>query len=620
MLRHLAYSAKRWAYLGITRPRHDGRPTIVDRYILGPDGERLKASDLLQRFPRSILIGSAGAGKTTLLGQVAADLGERFLASPTTEICPLVLGPTEIGEIAGVPDILEALATLIGSRTGEQLERQELSTMMELGKLFLLADALDEVPDAAVIGRLTDLFRQFPKLQGLVSSRPMSLTANLKGFAVISLEPLDLDSVEALLRARWIESSGLIDRFLDQIARNAAGASILQSPMMTEFMLEIFEAKGALPTLRSGVYQDFVDVSIDREFSLVRSPACSRGELLSLLGEIAQFFSEQQIHEASHEQIATIARKVTGRGAEVVEFLTNRNPTFVAEWSQGRIGFSHRSIEEYFLAWHYRNEPSFFVNRIKQGDRTAVTEFGAGLVSDVSPLVEAAVGAGMFTDAVNFLREAKSSNAALETYVIQNLRRVLGDAFMQKLVGRSENEASHSNIFDKISPELDEPSELLNLLDTASNVQLTSHKRGELFEQFCIRLLSGLFKIVSSRANLHVGEIDIMVENVVPGPFWADFGGDFLVECKNLLGHSPVSDANGFMGKIANARVKLGFIISMNGFTKIAYDALALNASNPAMPLVVPISGADLRDALRTRHELEDFFKTQIRHIKYKYK
>ncbi len=123
--------------------------------------------------------------------------------------------------------------------------------------------------------------------------------------------------------------------------------------------------------------------------------------------------------------------------------------------------------------------------------------------------------------------------------------------------------------------------------------------------------------MVSRDLNTENGELDLVVELGRMDPFWFEFGGDALIECKNWSSNVPLKEVGSFVTKVNQGRVKLGFFVSVSGFTPDAIRTLRNNASNTSAPLVVPISGGEIKTALMRGEVLEEFFKKAIRSFKY---
>ena len=159
--------------------------------------------------------------------------------------------------------------------------------------------------------------------------------------------------------------------------------------------------------------------------------------------------------------------------------------------------------------------------------------------------------------------------------------------------------------------------ELLALLDTATNSDLPNHARGAAFEDFSEKLFGRVFKVVTRDFRTENGEIDLVLEIAGSGPWWADYGGDAFVECKNLNSGVPLHDVAAFVHKVSQARIRLGFVVSMSGFTSHAERTLRNSASNISQPLIVPLSGDKIRQALQRGDKLDQFLQGAVRDEKY---
>ena len=139
--------------------------------------------------------------------------------------------------------------------------------------------------------------------------------------------------------------------------------------------------------------------------------------------------------------------------------------------------------------------------------------------------------------------------------------------------------------------------------------------RGRGLEEFAVALLGTCFEVVDIRRHHQAGEVDVICENVNPGPFWANYPGDIWVECKNTEARATTEQVNTFLGKLMASRSHLGFFFSTAGLTKDAMDRLKIVASDRSAPLIAPVSGQDIEDLLEQRPDLPRFFKAIIRKV-----
>lgn len=164
---------------------------------------------------------------------------------------------------------------------------------------------------------------------------------------------------------------------------------------------------------------------------------------------------------------------------------------------------------------------------------------------------------------------------------------------------------------------IEQKENLKNMWIKVSENNITGQEKGKRFEVFVSELFGSFFKIVSCNLLTENGELDIILENYNTEPFWLEYGSDIFVECKNWNSHSPLKEVATFIEKVSSSNVKLGFFISMSGFTTDAIVKFKNNTINKQKPLIVPISGDDINELIDEKYNINQFLKDKIRNIKY---
>jgi len=117
-------------------------------------------------------------------------------------------------------------------------------------------------------------------------------------------------------------------------------------------------------------------------------------------------------------------------------------------------------------------------------------------------------------------------------------------------------------------------------------------KKGEALETFCVEFFSQIedLSVIDRNIRFQNEEIDILLKNNIDKPFWQHFKSpSILIECKNTSKPMPSKDIVLFKEKIRNKTnmVKLGFIISINGFTKnVRTEILKAQMDNITLGLI----------------------------------
>ena len=278
------------------------------------------------------------------------------------------------------------------------------------------------------------------------------------------------------------------------------------------------------------------------------------------------------------------------------------------------ISFAHLTFMEFYAAKRMVETPRKLASLLVEAGPIAKETilFAAGMMLDVAPLVEAAVDRRELILAANCLREGRTENSVLEAYVLDQLRRELGSELIKKLVvgdiqeKRPQPEGIHSQL----------RRQLAEVLDSA----LPPQKKGKIFENFAERFFRQSFNIVDLNVNTENGEIDLIVENTGTHPFWTEWGGDIFVECKNWNTSRPLKETAAFSNKVRMSRGKLGFFVSVSGFTEDALRTLKNQVADRDAPLIVPITGESMQFMLDHREQFDLFFRDAIRKIKHLHK
>jgi len=108
---------------------------------------------------------------------------------------------------------------------------------------------------------------------------------------------------------------------------------------------------------------------------------------------------------------------------------------------------------------------------------------------------------------------------------------------------------------------------------------------------------NSFFELLDRRVSTRDEEIDMIVKNNLDRPFWNAMQSPlFFVECKNWLKPVGSKEVRDFEGKLRNHRrlVKLGFFVSMNGFTEGAHDEL-MRAGREEQNIVI-LTRTDIED------------------------
>lgn len=189
-----------------------------------------------------VIEGIVGQGKSIFMRYLACSLlnGEKI-----TRI-PAFLELRNISAKRNLPAIIDNLLRTSGISGGDEL----FSHLASSGKLVLLLDGFDEIPEEFVTDTIVELDAmqtKYPELKIIVSSRPQSSIQNLVGFRVIELVPLtakDYDPFVKKLIPSAVKRTEVVDALLD-CPEHIKG--IISTPLMLTLVIVVYQTEKEIP-------------------------------------------------------------------------------------------------------------------------------------------------------------------------------------------------------------------------------------------------------------------------------------------------------------------------------------------------------------------------------------
>jgi len=594
--------------------------------------------------PRIVVIGDPGSGKTTLLRFLAYQLAERYVKGMEGEsrnsVCPILVSARDLSTIEHLDGLIEKVAYLASEMAGTKVEYRSLKRLLSLGRISLLVDGLDEIlGEARFRAALETLVRfpsLFPRAPIVLSSRPVYFVGTETESKLNPRDALWKNVAARFLRIQLIEFTHaeihefvrklgvaegtrkeLIQRFLTAISKTYNLADVARNPLMLTLLWSIYRVREEIPR-ESTLFSDFADYILstwEYRKNIGSRSLLSLDEKYLLLEEIAYNIFEGSKTNIDKDKLRQIvSNTISGKiGIPTIDSLSVLigliSDKFLCFTSPNTISFSHLIWLEYFVARAIKREPTRVVSLISRPDAHEIIMLACELVDDPTALIKTIVEKRELFLAIKCISRSRKIDQSTLDYVIREFQKEAGDFFVSLLMKSKEER--------KGLLEDDACLDLARKWRAFGQKALSSHEKGRLFEEFSVALFSQVFKVVTHNFNTENGEIDILIEITKNDPFWIEFGGDALVECKNWNEPRPLGEVSAFIGKVGQARVRLAFFVSVSGFTDDAMRILRNNASNVSAPLIVPIDGNALHGVLEGKVDIEEFLKARIRDIKY---
>jgi predicted NACHT family NTPase/DNA-binding XRE family transcriptional regulator len=235
-----------------------------DRLAIAERGNRETGITVVtkQGFERLVLLGRPGYGKTTFLRHLTL-LCSRGLFRPSC--IPVLM------ELRDLDDENLDLSQWIHAELG-CVTPTDTETLLNQGRVLLLLDGLDEVPSewqAKFQNKLRSFFRRNPMLPVIVTCRTQTTEFIPNGFECVEMAEFNPEQVKKFVE-QWFdakvsaEGANQSQRFLATLADNKSVAELMQTPLLLSLACQIFTDRGQLPTKRIELYEQGVDLLLNR--------------------------------------------------------------------------------------------------------------------------------------------------------------------------------------------------------------------------------------------------------------------------------------------------------------------------------------------------------------------
>lgn len=150
---------------------------------------------------------------------------------------------------------------------------------------------------------------------------------------------------------------------------------------------------------------------------------------------------------------------------------------------------------------------------------------------------------------------------------------------------------------------LDDTEQAIEKIWTEAQGEPDPHRRGRLLEDLAALLLKSIpgFDRLDSRLRNELEEIDVLVRNGSPDPFWQKESQYILVECKYWSKHVGTKELRDLWGKMEGRynRCQLAFLIAPGGFADTVRTLQRQKAEKRL--LVVQIGPGELEELIRRK-------------------
>ncbi|MGF1539041.1 MAG: NACHT domain-containing protein [Pleurocapsa sp.] len=351
-----------------------------------PNRQTIPALDAVTTHDKLVLLGKPGAGKTTFLQHLALQcIRGKFKA----DCLPVVIFLRTFAVQARECQDFSLLGYLQRLWSNYQLFPQQITTLLQQGKILLLLDGLDEIPQEYE----TEIFQQIQQFSQLyylnsaiVTCRIAAQQYRFDGFTYVELADFNPAQVESFAR-RWFvatardAATGMTkaEQFLEQLQHKANQPirELVTTPILLNLICSVFQERLSFPSKREKLYREGLDILLvrwDRSRGIDRDRIyrnLSLSDKIKLLSHIAAvnfergsyFFEKEALLLTIADYLATLSDvtpdpETLHLDSEAILRAIEVQHGLLVERARGIYSFSHLTFQEYLTARKIVSSPS----------------------------------------------------------------------------------------------------------------------------------------------------------------------------------------------------------------------------------------------------------------------
>lgn len=344
------------------------------KLIIGKERKVVNDIEDIQFDGNIVIKGTVGQGKSILF---------RYLASREMvkgKKVPLFVELRRIQKGEKLLNHLVEEAEALGLRS---IDKDTLLWLADEGKIVLLLDAFDEIPESErtrITNEIESLAKKYEHMQILVSSRPNSGIENSPFFQVFGLAPLQGREYE--------EAIGVMSE--ESIATNIIKAvrssrrivkDILTTPLMVALLIVRHRVEQTIPENMVGFYEGLFMLLISRHdrmkggYTRLRKSGLGDGALADIFEAICFLTRKEMKGTFTRRDLTNFAKESIQLAGircdpdKIIEDIEKITCLILEEGEECR--FIHKSVQEYHAACFIKHQPEqlaqqFYKNAVKQ--------------------------------------------------------------------------------------------------------------------------------------------------------------------------------------------------------------------------------------------------------------
>ena len=268
----------------------------------------VKGSKVANEHQYLYVLGNPGAGKSTFLRRVGLEALKGNKGNYQHDCIPVTVELKQFNK--GKVDLIEAIANELTYFNFPD-KKKATEDYLKQGKLLLLFDGLDEVPQAYaddVQNSIDNLKTKYSYNRFILSCRIAAYKSSMAGFTTVELADFDNEQIERFIH-NWFSSeldqeNNVAEECWTKLSQPEYEASLelAQTPLLLTFLCITYDTYQDFPAQRSQLYSEALDILLrkwDAQKRIKRDKIYANWNInleLSLLSELAyDFFSRDEL-------------------------------------------------------------------------------------------------------------------------------------------------------------------------------------------------------------------------------------------------------------------------------------------------------------------------------------
>ncbi|KAM3110857.1 NACHT domain-containing protein [Phormidesmis sp. 146-20] len=325
------------------------RPGDRDRPKEREKIERLPVLVGLQKYASQhvLLVGRPGSGKSTALEQLLLELAKKSQKDAALPIPVLV-------QLKADRPILSLIRETV-RRHRLQLTEADLDDLLFEGKLLLLLDGVNEIPQETLRQNLQQFRDDNPNVSMVFTTRDLELGGAIGIEKKLKMQPLTSEQLKEFVR-KYLPEQGeaLLGRLNDRLKELA------ETPMLLKMLCDVFRLEGELPRSLGALFCTFDQkyeeikgtVPVSADFRRFKSELLQHLAFGMLAGEALEPQLRLPRREAEQRLEALLTGRVNAPGQAAKEWLEDLLEHHLLQVADDpkQIEFHHQLFLEYYAA------------------------------------------------------------------------------------------------------------------------------------------------------------------------------------------------------------------------------------------------------------------------------